>query len=51
MPYVFKGLATVTVMVRYLVQKQTELTTLECPVRLLCINQKVWCSLSSNICR
>lgn len=35
MPYVYKGLATVTVMARYLGQEQTELTTLECPVRLL----------------
>lgn len=35
MPYVYKGLATVTVMARYLGQTPVELTTLECPVRLL----------------
>ncbi|VEF10858.1 Uncharacterised protein [Pseudomonas fluorescens] len=34
MPYVYKGLATVTVMARYFGQAPLELTTLECPVRL-----------------
>lgn len=33
--YVYEGLATVTVLARYVGQPSVELTTLECPVRLL----------------
>ncbi|QSL86218.1 hypothetical protein [Pseudomonas atacamensis] len=35
MPYVYEGPASVTVMARYLGLEWAELTTLECPVRLL----------------
>lgn len=33
--YVYEGLATVTVLARYVGQPPVELTTLECPVRLI----------------